>query len=93
MDKEKETKTLSPKNPDNEMSGNDTMLNLDYESALLNSGIVGARGTVAPRADAAYIISPGRNSTRGIAHKVILGIVDYYSCRQIWEKRKWYCDK
>ncbi|NGM62859.1 hypothetical protein G5B30_13155 [Sphingobacterium sp. SGG-5] len=75
-DKKEGTKTWLPKD---ENPVNDTILNVDYESGTLNSGIVGIRGTVAPGADAAYIISPSRNSTRGIAHKVTLGEADYYS--------------
>lgn len=57
----------------------DTILNLTYESGGLSSGVTGVRGTVATGADAAYLVSPGKNSSKAIAHKVVLGIADYYS--------------
>lgn len=56
----------------------DTILNVNYENGQLNSGIAGVRGTVAPGADAAYMVS-GDSSTYAIAHKVTLGNPDYYS--------------
>jgi hypothetical protein len=56
----------------------DTILNVTYENGQLNSGISGVRATVAPGADAAYLII-GKNSKHGIAHKVTLGNSDYYS--------------
>lgn len=74
-----EEKTITkPDTPQNVLN-TDTILNVTYENGELSSGIIGVRGTVAPGADAAYLISPGRNSARGIAHKVTLGIADYYS--------------
>lgn len=59
-------------------SNADTILNVTYENGQLSSGIQGVRGTVAPGAEAAYLV-PGDASTQAIAHKVTLGNPDYYS--------------
>lgn len=61
------------------LTGNaDTILKVNYENGQLSSGIQGVRGTVAPGADAAYLV-PGDASTYAIAHKVTLGNPDYFS--------------
>ncbi len=56
---------------------NDTLLNVNYESGTLNSGITGVNPTNATASDAAYIV--GLSGTYRIAHKVTLGLPDYYS--------------
>lgn len=61
------------------LTGNaDTILKVSYENGQLSSGIQGVRGTVAPGADAAYLV-PGDASSYAIAHKVTLGNPDYFS--------------
>jgi len=57
----------------------DTLLNVNYESGTLNSGIPGVTATGAPAPDAAYMISPGATGNYGIAHKVIFGDSSYVS--------------
>ncbi|MNK87482.1 hypothetical protein D3C87_1074210 [compost metagenome] len=57
----------------------DTILNINYESGTLNSGITGLTATNATAADAAYILSPGATGNYAIAHKVTYGDSTYYS--------------
>ncbi|PTQ93987.1 polysaccharide lyase-like protein [Mucilaginibacter yixingensis] len=61
------------------MAIGDTLLNVNYESGTLNSGITGVTATGAPASDAAYMISPGATGSYGIAHKVVFGDSSYYS--------------
>lgn len=58
---------------------NDTILNINYESGEVTSGITGITGTHALADDAVYITSPGSNSKYAIAHKVTLGDNAYFS--------------
>src|SRR5690606_9187093 len=58
---------------------NDTLININYESGILNSGIPGVTATFATASDAAYLISPGRTGNYAIAHKVIKNDNTYYS--------------
>lgn len=61
------------------MSVGDTLLNVNYESGTLNSGITGVTATGATASDAAYMISPGATGSYGIAHKVVFGDSSYVS--------------
>lgn len=58
---------------------NDTILNINYESGEVTSGITGITGTHATAADAVYMISPGHTGKYAIAHKVTLGDSGYFS--------------
>ncbi len=57
----------------------DTILDINYESGTLNSGITGLTATNATATDAAYILSPGATGNYAIAHKVTYGDSSYYS--------------
>lgn len=84
IEREQSTPTLKPIS---KMSGSvptsygygDTILNINYESGTLNSGISGLTATNATAADAAYILSPGATGNYAIAHKVTYGDSTYYS--------------
>lgn len=58
---------------------NDTILNLNYESGEVTSGVTGITGTHATAADAVYMTSPGSNGKYAVAHKVTLGDAGYFS--------------
>jgi hypothetical protein len=56
-----------------------TILNVDYETGTLNSGITGLGVTNATAADAAYMVSPGATGNYAIAHKMVYGDSTYVS--------------
>jgi hypothetical protein len=58
---------------------NDTILNINYESGEVTSGVTGITGTHAPAADAVSVTSPGSTGKYAIAHKVTLGDNGYFS--------------
>lgn len=58
---------------------NDTILNVNYESGEVTSGVNGITATHATASDAAYIISSGSTGKYAIAHKVTLGDSGYFS--------------
>ena len=74
-----DTGDIGPNPTNNETPANDTILNINYESGTLNSGINTIGATKATATDAAYMLSPGFNSNYAIAHKVTLGLPEYYS--------------
>lgn len=58
----------------------DTMLYVNYEKGILNSGIKGLTTTHATAMDASYLVSPGQNGSNfAIAHKVTIGDPSYFS--------------
>lgn len=61
------------------VTAGDTILNVNYESGTLNSGITGLPGSDASAPDAAYMVSPGASGNYAIAHKVVYGDSAYYS--------------
>ncbi len=56
-----------------------TLLNINYESGTINSGISGLNTTNATAPDASYMVTPGRTGSYAIAHKVILDNPGYFS--------------
>ena len=56
-----------------------SLLSVNYDNGLLNSGIPNLEVTDATAPDAAYMVSPGRSGTYAIAHKVVLGDSSYFS--------------
>lgn len=59
---------------------NDTLLNVNYESGEVTSGIAGLTATNATAADAAYIVKPAGNGSKyAIAHKIVYGDPGYFS--------------
>jgi len=56
-----------------------TLLNTDYESGTLNSGISGISSSHATAPDANYMIQPGATGSWAIAHKMVYGDNGYYS--------------
>ncbi|RYG04209.1 MAG: hypothetical protein EOO07_31145, partial [Chitinophagaceae bacterium] len=61
----------------NNLTNNDTLLNVTYENNSLNSGISNLNPTNATASDAAYMVDSAGNYA--IAHKVTLGLPGYYS--------------
>lgn len=61
------------------MSTYSLLLNVDYETGTLNSGITNLEITDATAADAAFLVEPGHGDNYGIAHKVVLGDSSYFS--------------
>lgn len=55
------------------------ILNVDYESGTLDSGIPGLTTTHATAPDASAVVQPGRQSSYAVQHKVILGDPGYFS--------------
>lgn len=70
---------IKPDPKDDEIVVNDTIMDLNYESGTLNSGINEVVATKATATDASYMLNPGYNSQYAIAHKVTLGFPEYYS--------------
>jgi len=66
-------------NQDNIANNGDTLLFVNYENGTRNSGIQGLDTTHATASDASYIVTPGRDGSYAIAHKVVLGNTGYYS--------------
>lgn len=56
-----------------------SILNIDYETGTLNSGITGISSSHATAADANYMVQPGATGNYAIAHKVVYGDNAYYS--------------
>lgn len=56
-----------------------TLLNVDYESGTLNSGISGISSSHATAPDANYMVQPGATGSWAIAHKMVYGDNGYYS--------------
>lgn len=56
-----------------------TILALDYENNLPNSGISTINPTNATASDAVYVVQPGANSNYAIAHKIVHGDAGYIS--------------
>ncbi|MFH6969781.1 heparin lyase I family protein [Flavobacterium sp. FlaQc-28] len=56
-----------------------TLVNVDYESGTVNSGIPNLTTTHATAADAEYLVSPGRTGNYAIAHRVTIGDEGYFS--------------
>lgn len=75
-DNEKDTSVVDT---DTTPPASDTILNINYESGTFSSSISEITSTKASAADAAYMVSPGLNSKYAIAHKVTLGLPEYYS--------------
>ncbi|WP_316791026.1 heparin lyase I family protein [Pedobacter frigoris] len=57
----------------------DTVLNVNYESGTLSSGVTGISSTHASAVDANYMVQPGAKGSYAIAHKVVYGDTAYYS--------------
>jgi len=58
---------------------NDTILNVNYESGEVTSGITGITGTHATASDAVYITTTTSSGKYAVAHKVTLGDTGYFS--------------
>lgn len=56
-----------------------TLVNIDYESGTVNSGIPNLNTTNATAADAEYLVTPGRTGNYAIAHRVTIGDSGYFS--------------
>ena len=61
------------------ISSDSLLLDINYETGTLNSGISNLNTTDATAADASYIVSPGRAGDYAIAHKVNLADSTYFS--------------
>lgn len=55
------------------------ILDINYENGTTTSGLPGVSGSVAPAADADYMVQPGATGNWAIAHKVVHGDSSYYS--------------
>lgn len=78
-DDQLETGALRANSNSMSSSVGDTLLNVNYETGTLSSGITGVTGTYASAADAAYMVQPGATGSYAIAHKIVHGDSSYYS--------------
>lgn len=78
-DDQLETGALRANSNSMSSSVGDTLLNINYETGTLSSGITGVTGTYASAADAAYMVQPGATGSYAIAHKIVHGDSSYYS--------------